>query len=211
MPCSFLNLYPPSIWAPLKVKLEANVDGDGNPGKEGLPSEEIGGVDSIRPDCVLGVDLSETSLSEEKKPMFLCKKWRNTLCKCRTCCEFYSRKGISYLIDSGDSIEEYENMAKRKRQEKMQEQEGAELNFLNTLNHVQKIEILNGIADMKNELHSFMVSLSFITLLACQQSVFSMGQSLYGIQESYDSSKPITSADVQGIFENLAKKRQRLL
>ncbi|XP_058078889.1 uncharacterized protein LOC131227169 isoform X2 [Magnolia sinica] len=28
-------------------------------------------------------------------------------------------------------------------------------------------------------------------------------------QESFDSSKPVTSADVQQIFENLAKKRQR--
>ncbi|XP_058072898.1 uncharacterized protein LOC131221625 isoform X3 [Magnolia sinica] len=27
-------------------------------------------------------------------------------------------------------------------------------------------------------------------------------------QESFDSSKPVTSADVQQIFENLAKKRQ---
>ncbi|KAA8520949.1 hypothetical protein F0562_011622 [Nyssa sinensis] len=50
-------------------------------------------------------------------------------------------------------------MAKQKRDEKLQRQEGVELNFLNKLGHVEKMEILNGTADLKNM--SFRLSWSF--------------------------------------------------
>ncbi|KAF9623629.1 hypothetical protein IFM89_003636 [Coptis chinensis] len=119
--------------------------------------------------------------------MFLSKNWRELLCRCETCVEFYTCSGINFLIDEEDSIAEYEKMATQKRQEKLQQQEGVELDFLNKLSHVAKIEIVSGINDMKTELQSFM--------------------------ESADSSKTImfTSVDVHKVFENLAKKRQRLL
>ncbi|KAJ4956567.1 hypothetical protein NE237_013350 [Protea cynaroides] len=121
--------------------------------------------------CVLGVDLQVTPLVLEKeKPFFLSKNWRDLLCRCDTCIKFYTHKGVGFLIDTGDSIIEYEKVAKLKREEKLQQQEGVELNFLNGMGHVAKIEMLNGIADMQNELRSFL--------------------------ESSDPSKPITSADV---------------
>ncbi|RRT83325.1 hypothetical protein B296_00017945 [Ensete ventricosum] len=66
-----------------------------------------------------------------------------------------------YLTDKEDTIEEYEKMAKSKREEKLKQQEGAEMNFLNTLDHVQKIEILSGIADMKNEFRTFLLAWRF--------------------------------------------------
>ncbi|KAG6537253.1 putative E3 ubiquitin-protein ligase UBR7 [Zingiber officinale] len=136
--------------------------------------------------CPVGVDIIEATLPSEKAgPMFLLKKWRELLCKCRSCSEFYTLKGVEFLTDKEDTIEEYEKMGKSKREEKLKQQEGAELNFLNTLNHVQKIEIFSGIADMKNELHSFL--------------------------ESFDSSKPVTSEDIKGVFENLAKKKKQRL
>ncbi|XP_058084620.1 uncharacterized protein LOC131232416 [Magnolia sinica] len=75
--------------------------------------------------------------------------------QCNAYTEFYVQKGIGYLIDE-DSIEEYEKVAKEKRKEKLEQREGVELNFLNKLGHVQKIKILNGIAEMKNKLRSFM-------------------------------------------------------
>ncbi|KAI3963856.1 hypothetical protein MKW92_021517 [Papaver armeniacum] len=135
------------------------------------------------PKCALGMDLSVTPfILEKNKPMFLSKVWRDLLCRCEKCIEFYTKKGIRFLIEKEDSIGEYEKMGKQKRQEKLQQEEGAELNFLNKLGHVEKIEILSGIADMKNELCSFL--------------------------ESFDSSKPITPSDVHQVFENLAKKRR---
>ncbi|KAL0324197.1 UNVERIFIED_CONTAM: putative E3 ubiquitin-protein ligase UBR7 [Sesamum calycinum] len=94
-------------------------------------------------------------------------------------------KGIGFLLDKEDSIAEYERVAKQKRNENLQKQEGVELNFLNNLGHVAKMEILSGIADMKNEFCAFL--------------------------ESTDPSKPITTADVQQVFDNLAKKRKRTL
>lgn len=232
--CSFLNLYPASIWATLKQKNEAVTSGkeendleygkltcspgkneNDNPvsekvingssthsGSEVIPSgtdsshgqiveQTVGldkpeaqcenGVSSLK--CILGMDINIMSLGfEKKKPMFLSKNWRDLLCKCKTCCEFYTRKGVDYLVDKEDSLQEYEKMAKEKREEKLQQQEGAAMKFIDTLGHVQKIEILNGIADMKNELQTFLASM--------------------------DTSRPVTSEDVRGVFENLAKRRR---
>ncbi|KAL9386930.1 hypothetical protein Peur_020054 [Populus x canadensis] len=134
--------------------------------------------------CVLGVDVEVTSPISEGKPLFLSKNWRDILCRCEKCLDMYNKKHISYLLDREDTIVEYEKMAKQKREEKLQQQEGAELSFFNKLGHIEKVEILNGIADFKDEFRSFL--------------------------ESFDKSKTITSSDVHQIFENLAKKRRRM-
>lgn len=108
--------------------------------------------------CSLGINLLEAAPSQEKSgAMFLFKNWRESLCKCEQCTDFYSQKGISFLLDEEDSIAEYEKMAKQKRNEKQQLQQCLEMNFLNKLGHVEKMEFLSGVADMKNELHSFLV------------------------------------------------------
>ncbi|KAG6408082.1 hypothetical protein SASPL_131085 [Salvia splendens] len=73
------------------------------------------------------------------------------------------------FLSKEDSIAEYEKMGQQKRNENIQKLEGAELNFMNNLGHVEKMEILSGIADMKNEIFSFL--------------------------ESSDPSKPVTTAD----------------
>ncbi|PIA49016.1 hypothetical protein AQUCO_01300101v1 [Aquilegia coerulea] len=233
--CSFLMLYPPTIWAPVRQcgpSLNSGKEENVSAGTHSacasssklencivsLDTPNMDSVTDAAPEtvkdgkvvsfegeyvtnmglrecnqstrscstCSLGVDLRVTpTILEKSKPMFLAKNWRGLLCRCEMCLEVYTQRSVSFLLDKEDSIAEYENMAKQKRQEKMQQQEGAELNFLNKLGHVEKIEILSGIADMKNEFRSFL--------------------------ENVDSSKPITTADVHQVFENLAKKRQRLL
>ncbi|GAB2279354.1 hypothetical protein Dimus_013996 [Dionaea muscipula] len=136
--------------------------------------------------CLLEVDLlAEQPISEKSKALFLPKNWRTVLCRCKRCLNFYKSRHIEFLLDKDDSIAEYERMAKEKRDEKLQQQDGEELNFLNKLGHVEKIEILNGIEDMKNEMHSFL--------------------------DSFDSSRAITTDDIHKVFENLAKKRRREL
>ncbi|XP_062228958.1 uncharacterized protein LOC133926837 [Phragmites australis] len=146
---------------------------------------EKANLDSSGRDCKIGMDINTKSVDSEKSmPFFMSKGWRDTLCRCKTCTNFYTEQGIAYLIDKEDSIDEYEKIAKQKREKKLEQQEGAETNFLNSLNHVQKIEILSGINDMKNEFQSFL--------------------------ESFDSSKPVTSEDIRAVFENLTKKKQRL-
>jgi E3 ubiquitin-protein ligase UBR7 len=134
--------------------------------------------------CVLGVNLGDASPALESKPLFLSKNWRDVLCRCEKCIVLYNQKRIAFLVDKEDSIAEYEQMATQKRKEKLQQQEGAELSLFNNLGHIEKMEILSGIADMKDEIRTFL--------------------------ESFDSSKPITAADVHQVFDNLAKKRRRV-
>ncbi|RAL45153.1 hypothetical protein DM860_014563 [Cuscuta australis] len=141
-------------------------------------------TDGASQKCIIGLKLSEEACAnpEKSKPMFLCKNWREALCRCLSCCvDLYNQKGVAFLLDKEDTIAEYEAMAKQKR-EMLEEKQSSE--FLNKLGHVEKMEILTGIADIKNELHSFL--------------------------GSFDPSKAVTSADVRQIFENLAKKRRRM-
>jgi E3 ubiquitin-protein ligase UBR7 len=194
--CSFLKLYPSTIWASGKqtpasqaVAAESNgIEGgysgpsetekNGNGALEDHQSAEKTSVeenctkdiaaseksnlgDNSAGNCKLGMDINTKPVDSEKTmPFFLSKGWRETLCRCGTCTNFYVHRHIAHLTDKEDSIEEYEKMAKEKRQKKLEQQEGAEANFINSLNHVQKIEILSGISDMKNEFQSFMVILS---------------------------------------------------
>lgn len=130
------------------VLVEANVEGVV---KE---STEVTGPSTK---CTIGDLIGNPPTTGHSKPLFLSKNWREILCRCEKCSDFYAQRGISFLLDKEDSIAEYERMAKQKRNENMQKQEGAELNFLNNLGHVEKMEILSGIADMKNELFSFLV------------------------------------------------------
>lgn len=229
--CSFLTLYPQAIWAVGKqhdttvddVKnkgtfedpsscetsqtMEDNISGKSkidnekandisvslSTGIDYLPDPKATGNDmgsthgttdaSPITACMLGVDLMETAPSLESKPMFLSRNWRDILCRCEKCAAFYVHKCVGFLLVKEDSIEEYEKVARQKREENLQQEEGVEFNFLNKLEHVAKIEIMNGIAEMKNEFHSFL--------------------------ESFDTSKPVTTADVRQVFENLTKKRRR--
>lgn len=213
--CSFLKLYPDSIWATPKQMSKSVKNDNGqehaktengaslsekamnasgsHSGSEIMSNENdpLHATDEekpsglVKPDtkCILGADINTISLvSEKKKPMFLSKDWRELLCKCDTCCGFYTRKGIDYLVDKEDSLQEYEKRAKEKREEKLQQQEGAAMNFIDKLDHIQKIEIFNGIADMKDGLQSLM--------------------------QNVGGSRPITADDVRGVFANLAKKRR---
>ncbi|XP_019170281.1 PREDICTED: putative E3 ubiquitin-protein ligase UBR7 isoform X2 [Ipomoea nil] len=220
--CSFLMLYPPTVFAsvppknatsslkekevaenvPLSSEETNNASSSQdtlmtNASKEelslgkGIHEENDGkttttnhcnGVAGSSEKCVLGLNLSEAVAKLEKsKPMFLCKNWREVLCKCQNCVDFYNQKGVGYLLDPEDTIAEYEAMAKQKREE-LEQQQSSE--FLNKLGHIEKIEILTGIADIKNELSSYLAS--------------------------FDPSKAVTSADIHQVFENLAKKRKRM-
>lgn len=142
------------------VSIEGNANAENitdvaNPDTKSKEGTEVAGLSSK---CIIEVDLTQISPSTDKaKPMFLNKNWRESLCACERCSDFYAKKGIGFITDKEDSIADYEGMAKQKRNENLQKQEGAELDFLNNLNHVTKMEILSGIADMKNEFSTFLV------------------------------------------------------
>ncbi|KAI9096014.1 hypothetical protein K1719_026161 [Acacia pycnantha] len=134
--------------------------------------------------CLLGVNIADAPPSTDSKPMFLTKNWRDALCKCEKCLEYYNQKKIAFLADKEDSIVEYEKMGKQKREEKLQQQEGAELSFFNKLGHVEKVEILKGIEEMKDGLRAFL--------------------------DSADSSKPVTADDIHEFFDDIKNKRRRV-
>lgn len=125
--------------------------------------EEVGGPSSK---CIIGIDLARESPStDQPKPLFLSKNWRESLCTCDNCTEFYAQKEIKFLTDKEDTIAEYERKAQQIRSENIQKQEGAELSFFNNLHHVAKMELLSGINDMKNEFCAFMVCISAYALI----------------------------------------------
>lgn len=127
---------------------------------EDIAVPEKANLNSSGSGCKIATDMNATSVDSEKAlPFFMSRGWRDTLCRCEKCVTFYAHRGVAYLIDKEDSIEEYEKIAKQKRLKKLEQQEGAETNFLNSLGHVEKIEILSGINDLKNELQSFLVTL----------------------------------------------------
>lgn len=107
--------------------------------------------------CILGTNPDLENPVVCPRPLFLGKNWRDILCRCQRCMDMYTQKNVIYLLDKDDSIMEYEKMAKQKREEKLQSQEDTERSLLDRLGHVEKIEILSGIADMKDEIRSFLV------------------------------------------------------
>lgn len=222
--CSFLKLYPHSIYAPVQQHTATNSlknkevvedasstvgsseelnDGSSSietPVTEDSPKKDTTGkaagenvatntilnqcnqIAGPSTKCVLGLNLLEAPIRLEKsKPMFLSNDWREILCRCPNCTEFYKQKGLAFLLEKEDTIAEYEKMAKQKRAQHEQE---LSAEMLNKLGHVGKMEVLTGIADLKDEIGTYLAS--------------------------FDPSKPVTSADVHKIFENLAQKRRRM-
>lgn len=121
---------------------------------------------------------------DTKKPLFMGSNWRERLCRCKCCSDLFREKGVAFLLDKSDTLDEYEKIAQRRREEKLQQQEGVQAAFLQNLGHVQQIELMTGINDMKNELRSFL--------------------------ESLDTSKVVTGEDIREVFDNLKRKRRRL-
>eukprot|EP01018_Ginkgo_biloba_P035687 Gb_35688 [translate_table: standard] len=93
--------------------------------------------------------------SERKKALFQARNWRDLLCTCNNCYDLCTGMRVIFLLDKGDALEEYDNIAKKRREEKLQQQ-GVEVAFLQNLGHNQQIELLSGINDMNNELCSFL-------------------------------------------------------
>lgn len=154
--------------APENEDVKAKADSESVPGeKDPLQGENCSDSAVLNPctkdsdvhtNCLLGgVSIVDAPPSAVIKPMFLSKNWRYALCKCEKCLEYYNQKKIAFLADKEDSIVEYEKMGKQKREEKLQQQEGAELSFFNKLGHVEKVEIIKGIEEMKDGLRAFLV------------------------------------------------------
>nr|GMD03333.1 putative E3 ubiquitin-protein ligase UBR7 [Ipomoea batatas] len=128
--CSFLMLYPPTVFASVPQKsatsslkekevAENLLLGKGiheeNDGKTTTMNHCNGVAGGSSEKCVLGLNLSEAVAKLEKsKPMFLCKNWREVLCRCQNCVDFYNQKGVGYLLDPEDTIAERPSIHQRR-------------------------------------------------------------------------------------------------
>lgn len=162
--------------------------------------------------CIIGGIIDNLPTAENSKPLFLFKRWRECLCRCGKCSDLYAERRIGFLLDKEDSIAEYERMAEQKWNENIQKLEDTQLNFLNDIGHVEKMEVLRVIGDMKNEIFSLLVCLYFSkspkALLCLQVSQLEIIYFHLQFQESSNPSNPITTADFHHIFENVVRKRK---
>ncbi|CAM6128715.1 unnamed protein product [Calypogeia fissa] len=117
--------------------------------------------------------------------IFLAKSWRAELCRCDSCLAMYREKGLCFLLDSEDTIQEYEEIAKLKREESQVKQAGMAWDFMNKLGHVQKMELIHGVTDMATELGTFLTTFR-------------------------QTDTTVTSADIYEFFDKLQQKRRRL-
>ncbi|KAJ7531680.1 hypothetical protein O6H91_14G054400 [Diphasiastrum complanatum] len=125
------------------------------------------------------------SLLKLGRAVFLREAWRSELCRCDSCQSMYEMKGLTFLLEKGDTLVEYEERAKEMRKEHQEQEADATNAFLHNLNRVQQIEFLHGWNDMTSELTSF-------------------------LKEFEESKKTVTAPDIHEFFENLTKKRRRV-
>jgi E3 ubiquitin-protein ligase UBR7 len=82
--------------------------------------------------------------------------WRDAICRCNECLKLYSDNGISFLVNSEDTIKFYEEKGKLEEENKKVDENMLISNELSKLNHVSKIEFLNNLNDFKQELKDFL-------------------------------------------------------
>ncbi|KAJ8274928.1 hypothetical protein COCON_G00095530 [Conger conger] len=110
-----------------------------------------------------GVECKLTALKAEGREraregaVFWPSPWRTKLCTCASCKSVYAEAGVAFLLDESDTVLAYENKGKT-----TEEEEGASqgrdplMSALNTLNHVQQLEIIYEYNDMKTELKDYL-------------------------------------------------------
>lgn len=88
-----------------------------------------------------------------KGAVYWSENWRQNLCKCEKCIQLYQNKKVEFLIDPDDTVQNYVEKGKNKRQETSVEQEQR---ILSSLDRVQQVELLTGYNDMKEKLVEFL-------------------------------------------------------
>ncbi|KPP72419.1 putative E3 ubiquitin-protein ligase UBR7 [Scleropages formosus] len=111
--------------------------------------------------------------------------WRSKLCACMNCKSAYDKAGIPFLLDESDTVLAYENKGKKTEQEEGPHGRDPLMSALNTLNHVQQLEIIYEYNNMKTELKDY-------------------------LQRFAAEGKVVTPEDIQRFFEEQhTRKRQR--
>lgn len=107
--------------------------------------------------------------------------WRSKLCTCLKCQGSYSAAGVSFLLDSSDTVLDYET---RGRSQEPVQGHDLLMSALEPLNRVQQLEIIHEYNDMKSELKDF-------------------------LQRFAAEGKVVTPDDITGFFEQQQTRKRR--
>ncbi|CAF3695987.1 unnamed protein product [Adineta steineri] len=105
---------------------------------------------SNNPPCFLTSNVNDNELHT----IFLRDGWRNRLCRCVQCCKLYDDLNLTVVFNDDDAIQEYEKQALAKSENLDADKLLA--SSLQKLDHVKKLEVLQGINDFKKSLGDFL-------------------------------------------------------
>ncbi|CAF0986856.1 unnamed protein product [Adineta ricciae] len=117
------------------------------------PPVENNAVASSTPLCLLSSNSGNVN-SNELHTIFLRDGWRKRLCRCDQCCKLYDDVNLTVVFNDDDAVQEYEKQALAKSENL----DGDKLlaDSLKGLDHVKKLEVLQGINDFKKSLGDFL-------------------------------------------------------
>ncbi|OQR68732.1 putative E3 ubiquitin-protein ligase UBR7-like [Tropilaelaps mercedesae] len=165
---------------PKKARLE-KIEKNGEKPPTDTSSEKLSSSSgSTSPSCILATlsDVEPLPTSGAVWP----KSWRSDLCSCSSCGEMYLKQNLSFLARADDTMGSYEERGLRKRREDGA-QEDPLMTALNKMDHVVKIDLIDGYNNLKSCLTEF-------------------------LRKQASQNKVVTARDIKNFFEELQKKRK---
>lgn len=82
--------------------------------------------------------------------------FRNMLCTCRSCLDVYKTKGVEFLTDPLDTVQEYEETGKSRREKDGSSQYERGLQALSEMDRVRQVEAIQQYNEMKTHLNEYL-------------------------------------------------------
>lgn len=128
------------------------------------------------------LELSKRKGESHSGATFWHEGWRKKLCRCTDCQQMYENQSIGYLLDERDSLVAYE----RKGKDTAASHDDKVMAALSSIDRVQQVEMLQGYADLKDQLKEYLKSFA-------------------------ESGKVVTESDIAHFFEEMQSRKRRKL
>lgn len=157
----FLWYYQGYIGIKLEKSLNESDSVDVTSADDNHAETNVNIIDASTSKCV--IETMKSKYKNLKLPInqtcYFLNGWRDSLCKCENCLNFYAQNDIKYLINNEDSIKYYEDKGKQEEEKTQINDENALINNeLSKMNHVSKIEFLSNVNSFKQELKDFLAN-----------------------------------------------------
>lgn len=103
--------------------------------------------------CVLK-ELKRREITVKDCATYWPEGFRSKLCTCNDCMDLYREHDLMFLTDESDTVAVYELKGMAKKTPSTQEDK--ERQALQSMNHIQQIEVVQGFNDLKSELSEFL-------------------------------------------------------